>query len=94
MDVRKAIIDFLLSDVIDDVDNLADDQQLIDSGLIDSISIVKVIIFLEKTFGISLTQDDMTPENFETLGSIVKFVGNIRRKNSARIERSNDAASC
>ena len=81
MDVRKTICDFLLSNVINDVDCLDDDRQLIDSGLIDSISIVRVIIFLEKKFDVSFTQEDMSPENFETLRAMVNTINNsIRRK--------------
>ncbi|EGD49398.1 phosphopantetheine-binding protein [Ruminiclostridium papyrosolvens DSM 2782] len=74
MDKKKIIKDFLLDTVIKEVDTISDEQQLIDSGLIDSISIVNVILFLEKQFKISFSEEDMLPENFETLNAMVDTV--------------------
>ncbi len=74
MDKKKIIKDFLLDTVIKEVDTITDEQQLIDSGLIDSISIVNVILFLEKQFKISFGEEDMLPENFETLNAMVDTV--------------------
>ncbi len=74
MDKKKIIKDFLLDTVIKEVDTITDEQQLIDSGLIDSISIVNVILFLEKQFKISFSEEDMLPENFETLNAMVDTV--------------------
>lgn len=74
MDIKKTIYDYLLENIIKDVTKIEDDQQLIDSGLIDSISIVNVILFMESQFKIAFTEDDLTPENFETLNSMVHIV--------------------
>lgn len=66
---------FLQQDIFFSDEEFADNQQLIDSGMIDSISIVKVIIFfMEKNFGISFKEDDMDPENFETLQAMLETV--------------------
>lgn len=81
MDYKKIIKEYLLSSVIHDVIELEDDHQLIDSGYIDSISIVKVIIYFENEFGISFEEEDMAPANFETLGAMVETV---RRKVTAK----------
>jgi acyl carrier protein len=74
MDYRGIIKKYLLNKVIHDMQDLEDDQQLIDSGLIDSISIVKVIIFFENEFGISFEEKDMSPLNFDTVQAMVETV--------------------
>lgn len=74
MDIKKVVLDFLLDNVIKEVDILADNQQLIDSGLIDSISIVNVILFFEKQFNISFGEEDLAPENFETVNAMVNII--------------------
>ncbi|SET14202.1 phosphopantetheine-binding protein [[Clostridium] polysaccharolyticum] len=74
MNMRETVKEYLLANVIHDVEDLEDNQQLIDSGFIDSISIVKVIIFFENEFGISFTEEDMAPANFETLGAMVATI--------------------
>ena len=52
----------------------ADDQSLLESGIIDSMMMIDLIAFLEKTFGITIDEDDMIPENFDSLCAIVAYV--------------------
>ncbi|XBX10018.1 acyl carrier protein [Enterocloster clostridioformis] len=65
---------YLQKEIFFSNEEIEDDQQLIDSGMIDSISIVKVIIFMEKTFNISFTEEDMDPENFESLQAMIRTI--------------------
>ncbi|BCJ94150.1 hypothetical protein acsn021_17190 [Anaerocolumna cellulosilytica] len=74
MNEKQLLKSFLQKDIFFSDEDFADNQQLIDSGMIDSISIVKVIIFMEKNFGISFKEEDMDPENFETLQAMVKTI--------------------
>lgn len=74
MNEKQLLKNFLQQDIFFSDEEFTDYQQLIDSGMIDSISIVKVIIFMEKNFGISFKEDDMDPENFETLQAMLETV--------------------
>ena len=47
---------------------------LLNSGLLDSIAILDLITFIEKEFGVTLTDQDLVPSNFETIASVVKMV--------------------
>ncbi|NLO09185.1 MAG: acyl carrier protein [Clostridiales bacterium] len=80
MDYKETIKKYLLNEVIHDMSDLEDNQQLIDSGLIDSISIVKVIIFFENEFDISFEEKDMSPINFETVQAMVDTVSKKTQK--------------
>lgn len=76
MDTKKIIKEFLLSEITHDLEAIDDHQQLIDNGIIDSIQIVKVIIYLENTFEITFSEDDIFPENFETIDAMTNIVNN------------------
>jgi acyl carrier protein len=52
---------------------------LVDSGVIDSLGILKLVTHLERTFGVKLGDDELVPENFETLDAILALVGRARR---------------
>ncbi|MBT8386157.1 MAG: acyl carrier protein [Ignavibacteria bacterium] len=54
--------------------DLDDSESLIDSGVIDSLAIMKLLTFLEDAFNIKLGPDEIVLENFETLDSISKLV--------------------
>jgi acyl carrier protein len=49
-------------------------QNLLDSGTIDSLAMIDLVVYLEDTFGISVATDDLIPENFSTLDSIAAYV--------------------
>lgn len=53
---------------------LEPDEDLLGSGIIDSMGVIKLVVFLEKTFDIGVSDEDVVPENFQSLNCIVKFV--------------------
>jgi acyl carrier protein len=58
--------------------NLKDDLMLLESGIIDSLGVLDVVQFLEEAFSIKIDDEDLTPENFATLQTIVSFVEHKR----------------
>lgn len=54
------------------------DDDLLATGLVDSHGVMELVAFLEERYGISIADDDLTPENFASLIQIEEFVA---RKN-------------
>ncbi|MCG8648422.1 MAG: acyl carrier protein [Pirellulales bacterium] len=54
--------------------DFSNDESLLEAGIIDSMSMVDLISFLEKEYSFQIDEDDMTPENFDSLDAIVDFV--------------------
>ncbi len=50
------------------------ETSLLKSGLVDSLAIGDLIIFLEATFNMNVDVEDMIPDNFETVDAIAAFV--------------------
>ena len=44
------------------------------SRIIDSLGLLKLVTFLEKSHGIQVNDEDIVPENFQSLNSMAKFV--------------------
>jgi acyl carrier protein len=59
---------------------LSDQDSLLETGVIDSLAMVDLIAHLEKTYGISIGEDDMVPENFDSIDSIASYVERRRGK--------------
>ncbi len=53
---------------------LTDDSSLLDQGVIDSTGILEVISFLEDEFQIEIDDEEMVPENLDSIGAIAIFV--------------------
>jgi acyl carrier protein len=56
------------------IDSVVHDSDLLAGEIIDSLGIVQLIAFLEAKYAIKVDDDDLDPENFRTLDSIVAFV--------------------
>lgn len=53
---------------------LADHDSLLAAGVIDSVAMIDLIAHLETTYKIHVTEDDMTPENFDSVAAIARYV--------------------
>jgi acyl carrier protein len=65
------------------VEALAVDQPLVSSGLLDSVATLKLVLFLEKNFDISIDSRDIAEGELETLRSIGALV---KRKTGSRLQ--------
>jgi acyl carrier protein len=71
-EIRAFITQELARDTIDA--NISDDFPLIDSGTLDSLGIFQLVTFLEDEMGVSVADEELTPDNFGTIGAIARLV--------------------
>ena len=57
-----------------DDSQLQDDTSFMEKGIIDSTGILELIMFLEQQFGISIAEDEMLPENMDSLNKLGEFL--------------------
>ena len=50
-------------------------ESLLTNGILDSLGVLDVVAFLEAEFKITVTDEDLLPENFESLDRLTAFVG-------------------
>ena len=76
MNVKESIKNYVLSELVSDKQhsNLSDTDQLIETGIIDSLGIMKLIGFLEDSLSVQIDDMDLVPENFATIESIATLV--------------------
>lgn len=54
--------------------HFGDEDSLLDAQVLDSLGILELVGYLEETFGIEVTDDDLSPENFDSIGALARFV--------------------
>ena len=52
----------------------ADDTDLFEAGVLDSLAFVELLLHLEREFGVTTTVDDLEIENFRSIAQIAEFV--------------------
>jgi acyl carrier protein len=70
LETKNILKEFILTVASQHQDSLADDQMLIESEIIDSLGILKLISFIEEKFGIQILDEELIPENFQTVNDI------------------------
>jgi len=53
---------------------LQNDTQLVESGILDSLSLLKLLVFLEEQFGILVDEFEVLPENFASVEALCTYV--------------------
>lgn len=54
--------------------DLSDEQSLLDSGIVDSTGVFDLIAFLESTYGFKVKDEEMVPENLDSIAHIAAYV--------------------
>jgi acyl carrier protein len=70
--IKKYILDEFLPG--EDLNNLTDDTPLISGGILDSISTLKLVMFIEERFSITLAAHEADKEHLDTITDIVRLV--------------------
>ncbi len=81
-DVKNTVHDYILREFLpgEDPSELTDDTPLITGGILDSISTLKLVVFLEERFGVSLEAFEAGADHLDSVGSIAEL---IERKKGA-----------
>ena len=75
--MQQQIRQFILSSFLfsNDESQLADDASLLDQGIMDSTGVLELVAFLESQFGIKVADEELVPENLDSVNRIAAFVG-------------------
>lgn len=57
-----------------------DDASFLEEGIVDSMGIMELVMFIEESFGVTVDDDDLIPDNFDSVSRLADYVG---RKSSA-----------
>ena len=69
--LRKFVTEtFLFGDGAD----LKDDDSFIEKGIIDSTGILQVVDFVEQEFGFQVREEDLLPENLDSIDQLTTFI--------------------
>lgn len=74
-DIRALIREFLFTTFyVADQRELKDDTSLLEAGLVDSTGVLEIIQFLEGRFGFHVEDDEIVPENLDSVDHLMAYV--------------------
>lgn len=83
MQISKSVRDFIIDNFLfgQDDGSLGDGDSLLQSGVIDSTGVLEIVVFLEEQFRIKVEDDELLPENLDSISNVAGFVE--RKKQTA-----------
>lgn len=60
------------------VESVGVDERLVASGLVDSLAIMQIVVYLEEQYGIDFAASGFDPDRLATMGSIVDLIAETR----------------
>ncbi|MGD2058147.1 MAG: acyl carrier protein [Anaerolineales bacterium] len=73
--MEEKIRRFIQVEILKDPDRqIAGDEPLISSGLIDSFSLVDIALFVEEEFGVRIDDSELSAEVFDTLDELSTLI--------------------
>lgn len=74
-DFKSTIKNFIIDNFLfGDDEGLEDDISFLEEGIIDSTGILELITFLEEDFSIKIEDEEMIPENLDSINNLIAFL--------------------
>ena len=85
MGTEEIILNFIREELLrgDGQVSLEPDASLISTGVLDSLALLKLLLFIEERFSLKVNDGEVNPRNFETVDRITAFIES-KRKEEAR----------
>ena len=75
MDQKSAIKNYIQTEILHGRNvSLKEDEDLLSAGIIDSLSILKLVAFVEERFNISIPDEDVVFDNFSSINALAEYL--------------------
>ena len=61
------------------VEGFSDEASFLGEGIIDSTGMLELVMFVETTYGFEIAEEELVPENFDSLNKVVAFIARRAR---------------
>jgi acyl carrier protein len=74
--LQRELYEFIVSELVSgqDAGSITADEDLIKRGIVDSLGVQQLVDFCQSRYGIRVSDADLVPANFQTLGQLANYV--------------------
>jgi acyl carrier protein len=76
MDTKDRIRQYIAQNLLfsDNGFKYDDDASFLEEGIVDSLGITELVFFIEETFGVAVQDEDLTPDNFDSVNKLAHYI--------------------
>jgi acyl carrier protein len=81
-DVRRRLKEYIVGNFMSSAEDMSlrEDVSLLEEGIMDSTGVLDLVMFIEETFGIQVKDEELVPENLDSVDKLVAFVEKKTRR--------------
>ena len=74
--IKNKVREFIKNNFLlgNDSSSLSDEDSFLETGIMDSTGILELITFIEENYSISIEDDELLPENLDSLNNVAAFI--------------------
>jgi acyl carrier protein len=73
--IREQVRDFITQNFLfAGGPRLEDDVSLLEHDIVDDTGMLELVLFVEETYGLSVPEEDLLPDNFDTVNRVAAYV--------------------
>ncbi len=73
--VSKAVREFIFGNFLYGQERpLGDKDSFLNEGILESTGVLELVNFVEEKYGISVEEDELTPDNFDSINNVTVFI--------------------
>jgi acyl carrier protein len=74
-EIKKQITGFITTNFLfDESITLSTEDSLLETGVIDSTGVLELVAFIEETYGIKIEDEEIVPENLDSIDNIALYI--------------------
>jgi acyl carrier protein len=73
-EIRQRIHDYIVTNFLFGTADVDNSESLLDSGVVDSMGVLELVLFLEEELGVVVADEEVRPESFDTVDALTAFV--------------------
>ena len=75
MILKEQIRNFILENfILENPDDLVDDESMLEKGIMDSTGVLELVAFIESTYEVKVEDEELIPENLDSIKNIVSYL--------------------
>ena len=76
VDIKQDLREYIINNFLfgDEDNSFNDDDSFMENSILDSTGILDIILFIEEKYGIKIEDNEILPENLDSLNNLEKFI--------------------
>ena len=76
MEIRTQVQEYIAKNLLfsDNGFEYDDDDSFLQEGIVDSVGVLELVLFVEEKFGVAVDDQDITPDNFDSVNRLTAYI--------------------